>query len=199
MPHSQGISWMCALCFGLQILLSISVAAPFFLYLLKTQPYANDGDDTYSTLLETVKIGQFFAFLVMSLRVAVTWRSYAITALAYSLMWGVLGVAVVAAVRTLFRDAWRRTVKAHEDTPMAVVLSRAPLWRRPGLLCRVGLRLPSVGTGAGAGTATRVSAALFAVPAVVSPLRGSGPAVAVAASAANASGPPPPPAPAAPR
>jgi hypothetical protein len=197
-PYPQGICLLCTLCSGLQMLFSISVAVPYFLYVLKTQPYANDGDDTYSTLLETVKIAQFSACLALSLQDAVSmvWRTYAVIALAYFLMWGVLGVAVLVALRTLMRDAWRRTVKAHEDTRMAVVLIRAPLWRRPGLLCRVGLRVPSVGTGAGAGTATRVSAALFAV---VNPLRGSGPAVAVTASAASASGPPPPPAPATPR
>ncbi len=100
MPYPQGICLLCTLCSGLQMLFSISVAVPYFLYVLKTQPYANDGDDTYTTLLETVKIAQFSACLALSLRSAVlfVWREDTVIALAYFLMWGVLGIAVLVAV-----------------------------------------------------------------------------------------------------
>ena len=49
---------------GLQVfapLGSFFVTLTFFVYLVKTQPYADESDDTYSMLLHTVKLAQLLA------------------------------------------------------------------------------------------------------------------------------------------
>jgi hypothetical protein len=147
-------------CCVLQMVFGMVVAVSAGAMLLKLQPYVEPSDDTVSTVGMWVLFSTYLAGLLLRVQgllpkgdiIAGKDQRFDVDALVGFVVagaWIVPALAVAGVFIDTCFNVWQKAKVLHEGTPVAELLEKAPLWRRPLLVFGVGI---PASCGGGTGT-----------------------------------------------